>query len=289
MRTYLLAAVAAAAIATPAVAQDATTSGPSVGIEAGVLFPQGSDADIVLTDGTTTVTRTDAFRLNYDTGYDVDAIAGYDLGMFRLEGELGYKRAGLNSIDVDQGLIDDYNDASGDTLTASDFDADGNVTVLSAMLNGLVDFNIGSLGVYAGGGVGYADVKFDTGGDSDNDNGWAYQLIAGVRAAVTSNFDLGLKYRYFQTETMDFESDYGPVTAGLNGKFRSHSLLASLIYNFGAPAPVAVIPEAAPPPPAPVAPATQTCPDGSVILATDSCPLPPPPPPPPAPPPGERG
>ncbi len=35
-------------------------------------------------------------------------------------------------------------------------------------------------------------------------------------------------------------------------------------------------------------PATQTCPDGSVILATDTCPAPPPPPPPPAPAP-ERG
>ena len=42
-----------------------------------------------------------------------------------------------------------------------------------------------------------------------------------------------------------------------------------------------------PPPPAPLPPpppaATQTCADGSVILATDACPVPPPPPPPPAP------
>ncbi len=46
---------------------------------------------------------------------------------------------------------------------------------------------------------------------------------------------------------------------------------------------------APPPPPPPVAaPATQTCSDGSVILATDSCPLPPAPPPPPPPAP-ERG
>jgi outer membrane receptor protein involved in Fe transport len=45
---------------------------------------------------------------------------------------------------------------------------------------------------------------------------------------------------------------------------------------------------APPPPPPPPPPATQTCPDGSVILATDACPLPPPPPPPPAPEP-ERG
>ena len=52
-----------------------------------------------------------------------------------------------------------------------------------------------------------------------------------------------------------------------------------------APAPVAPV---APPPPPPAAPATQTCPDGSVILATETCPVPPPPPPPPPPAP-ERG
>ena len=60
------------------------------------------------------------------------------------------------------------------------------------------------------------------------------------------------------------------------------------------PAALAVVPaygaavEATPPPPPPAAPATQTCPDGSVILATDTCPAPPPPPPPPPPAP-ERG
>ncbi|MGI8611534.1 MAG: TonB-dependent receptor domain-containing protein, partial [Sphingomicrobium sp.] len=43
-----------------------------------------------------------------------------------------------------------------------------------------------------------------------------------------------------------------------------------------------------PPAPPPPTPATQTGPDGSVILATDACPVPPPPPPPPAPEP-ERG
>ncbi|MDQ3245794.1 MAG: TonB-dependent receptor [Pseudomonadota bacterium] len=49
-----------------------------------------------------------------------------------------------------------------------------------------------------------------------------------------------------------------------------------------APAPVYVAPPAPP-----MAPATQTCPDGTVILATEVCPLPPAPPPPP--PSGERG
>ena len=54
-------------------------------------------------------------------------------------------------------------------------------------------------------------------------------------------------------------------------------------------APIAPAPVIAPPPPPPPAPpATQTCSDGSVILATEACPVPPPPPPPPPPAP-ERG
>ena len=53
------------------------------------------------------------------------------------------------------------------------------------------------------------------------------------------------------------------------------------------PPPPPAPPPPPPPPPAPP-PATQTCSDGSVILATDACPVPPPPPPPPPPAP-ERG
>ncbi len=59
--------------------------------------------------------------------------------------------------------------------------------------------------------------------------------------------------------------------------------LAGATYKFGAHAPPPPPPPPPLPPPPPVAaPATQTCADGSVILATDACPVPPPPPPPPA-------
>ena len=62
----------------------------------------------------------------------------------------------------------------------------------------------------------------------------------------------------------------------------------TLRARFSAPraAPVEAAPPPPPPPPPP--PATQTCADGSVILATEACPVPPPPPPPPPPAP-ERG
>jgi iron complex outermembrane receptor protein len=51
-------------------------------------------------------------------------------------------------------------------------------------------------------------------------------------------------------------------------------------YSFGGRRAAPLPPVVAPPPPPP---ATQTCPDGSVIEATGTCPVPPPPPPPPPP------
>ncbi len=60
---------------------------------------------------------------------------------------------------------------------------------------------------------------------------------------------------------------------------KRHQLVFGIGFRFGGRREAEVI---APPPPmveaAPMAPATQTCADGSVILATDACPVPPPPP-----------
>jgi opacity protein-like surface antigen len=303
MRNYLLAAVAAAALATPAFAKDGS---PYVGLEGGVTFPQSQDLDGSITFDNTAnfpdVVSTRVGKLRYHPGYDLDVVGGYDFGMFRLEGELGYKRSKLKDVTVDNTFLGSLNTASGNSFTSSSFDLNNHATVLSAMVNGLADFGgNGGVGAYVGGGVGYADVK-EFGGSKGN---FAWQILAGVYTPITENLDVGLKYRYFdggrvnRTTAFDFAAgaaDCGGVacTGGTaffnsNGHYRSHSILASLIYNFGAPAP-APIPAAAPaPPPPPPAPATQTCPDGSVILATDMCPAPPPPPPPPAPPAGERG
>ncbi|MFP5330380.1 MAG: outer membrane protein [Alphaproteobacteria bacterium] len=291
MRKLLLAAVASAAIASPAVAQNV---GPYVGLEGGFLFPNKTNVDVQVFDstGASLGSAENAFRIDYKNGFDIDAIAGYDFGLFRLEGELGYKRAGLKDVEVDPALIAIYEAETGTDVTEGDFDLDGHTSVLSGMLNGLVDFDIGGVGAYVGGGVGRASVKFSGDGDSDRDSTWAYQLLAGLRAPVSDNIDVGLKYRYFRTGHLNFRQDFTvdgePFESDLSGRFSSHSVLASLIFNFGAPpAPPPVVPAAAPAPPPPAAaPATQTCPDGTVVLASEACPAAPPPPPPP---PGERG
>ena len=319
MRNYLLAAVALAAVSSPAAAQ------PYLGVEGGVLFPKDQDGD-TLVDYTTTQTPAtplapagpadasfnNSFGLDYKVGYDLDLIAGYDFGMFRLEAELGHKRSNLNEFEIDGGFISALNaglnrpSAAPDpgapglpALGSANFDLDESVRVNSIMVNALLDFgDEDGLAFYAGLGIGGASVK----AVDDSDSAWAGQAIAGVRYAVSPNIDIGLKYRYFRTGSVDI-SDAALALAGnpdrftvagtvpvivdrttnatlftdYEQKFRSHSLLASLIFNFGAPVEV-MLPPPPPPPPAPVAPATQTCADGSVILATDFCPAPPPPP-----------
>jgi len=262
MRRYLLAAVAAAAIATPALARDGS---PYVGIEGGAMIVEDLDFDVD-SDGTD---FNDGLRLDFDYGLDVDAIAGYDFGAFRLEGEIGYKRLNVDEARISSALAADLGVPSGD------FDVSDNGRVLSLMANALLDFgDDNGWSGYVGGGIGRARVRLA----GERDSAFAWQGIAGVRRAISDNIDVGLKYRYFRTSDFDFDDDDG---FGSRAKLRTHSLLASLIFNFAPPPPPPVFVEPAPPPPPP--PATQTCFDGSVILATDICPQPPveaPPPPP---------
>ena len=61
----------------------------------------------------TDVTFNNVARVKNKTGYDVDLIGGYDFGMFRLEGELGYKRANLKTVNADSAFLTGINTPSG--------------------------------------------------------------------------------------------------------------------------------------------------------------------------------
>lgn len=284
-RSILLASALLTLVPSVAVARDGLAY---VGLEGGAVKPERLKLDYQRN----AITIPDGLTFKHKTGFDVDFIAGYDLGLIRAEAELGYKRATQTGLTVSPAV------GYGNT---GPLDVDGRTRALSAMANMLLDFGKDDgLQVYGGGGLGVAKVSFDnvvTGPGittrraiDGNDRSFAWQLIAGMRVPVSYNVDLGLKYRYFRTE-VDYRDASNPtLVENLEGRFRTHSILASLILNLGSPPapvapPVAVVEQA---PQLPPPPATQTCPDGSVILATDACPSPPPPPPPPAPAP-ERG
>ena len=282
MRKLLLAAVATAAIASPAVARDGSGY---VGVDLGPTILENmrysyEDSDTFLDN---------VLSVDSKTGFDIGLVGGYDFGLFRLEGELGYKRASIEDLRIGATATDNVEDAF--------VDVDGKHTALSAMANVIVDMgDENDWNGFLGAGVGMARVKGKADfsadldptipttdfGFSDSDSGLAWQVLAGVRKSLSPNIDLGLKYRFFNTRKFEFSDG----DTEIRSRWRSHSFLASLTYNFYTPP--AVVEAPPPPPPPPPPPATQTCPDGSVILATEACPVPPPPPPPP-PPAQERG
>jgi opacity protein-like surface antigen len=288
-KLVVAAALLSTVMATPAFAADGSAY---VGIDAGTV-----KADRLKLRYTTSAQSVDnGVVLRHKWGFDGDAVFGYDFGMFRIEGELGYKRSGLKNAALAPAALAGILQPTTNTY----FSSDGHGTVWSGMANAFADFGLGS-GITAsiGAGAGLARAKYQAGlipsnalNFSGEDRAFAWQGLAEVRVPVTGNIDLGWKYRHFETAKLNF----GPFCVTtcttalpyhLKGKYRSNSILASVHFNFASAAPPAP-PPPAPPPPPPAPPATQTCPDGSVIPATDTCPTPPPPPPPPPPAP-ERG
>ena len=302
MQNYLLCAIALVSLGTASAAIAKDNSG-YVGIDLGAAWAnkQHVNGAIDFTDSRVTdIPFSDIGSIKYKTGFDTDLIGGYDFGMFRLEGELGYKHAKMKTPDFATSFVDAVNFRAGTAFTSSDFGIDDKTSAVSAMLNGWLDFGgNGDFGGGAGLGAGYASVH-----QFGNSHGsFAWQLLAQAYYPVSDAIDVGLKYRYFHAGKEDgihtFAFNNPAVCAGPDictgggalfedsSRFVSNSLLLSLVYNFAASE--APLPPPMPmPPPPPPAPATQTCSDGSVILATSTCPAPPPPPPPP-PTPGERG
>jgi opacity protein-like surface antigen len=282
MKLFLMAAVAGVMISVPTAAR---AGSPYVGIEGGVLHGRENDVDEIANYTTIENPATalappgpadtefdDVFSINYRIGYDVDVIGGYDFGIFRLELELGHKRANLRSIDPDDitgSFLADFNAALNrpsaqpdpgapglPALTIDDFDLDEKMSILSAMINGLVDVGVTDrLSLYGGGGYGRSRAS----ALGDKDSAWAWQYMAGVRYAIGPKIDLGIKYRYFNSgvvtlrhggleyignpdrltiapaggmaTTVD-QTTNALLAPEIEGRFRTRSLLASLIYNF---------------------------------------------------------
>src|SRR2546421_8463728 len=125
MRTYLLATAAAATVAIAAPAAATTDNSGYVGLEGGVLFPRSQTVFGTInfttpgTPGPVNFTRTDIGSVKYKTGFDVDVIGGYDFGMFRLEGELGYKHAKTKSVGVNSAFVTALNAGAGTAFTTT--------------------------------------------------------------------------------------------------------------------------------------------------------------------------
>jgi OmpA-OmpF porin, OOP family len=252
-------ALASTALASPSMARDGSWY---VGVDGGAMLVEDLDLDIGV--------LSNAGTANTDTGYDFGAVVGYDFGGFRLEAETSYRETDLPSVATTLGGIPF---GPGSAVSNGLKKTGGDANALSFMVNGLLDFgDDDGLQGFVGGGVGVArvDVQQIFAAPSwldDSDTGFAWQALAGIRAPISDSWDVGLKYRFFNAKGVDLVDRLG---RDVSTRFRSHSLMGSLVYNFGGEAP--------PPPPVPVS--VPEAPPPPVVV--------PPPPRPPVPPPAPR-
>ena len=263
-------ALASTALASPSMARDGQWY---VGVDGGVMLVEDLDLNIgpVPIEGTA----------NTDTGYDFGAVVGYDFGGFRLEAETSYREADLTSFASSVPAIPS---GAGTALSTSGLkQTRGDTNALSFMVNGMLDFGEDDgLQGFVGGGVGVARVDVHQNFAApmwldDSDTGFAWQALAGIRAPISDSWDVGLKYRFFNAPNVDLVDRLG---RDVSTRFRSHSLMGSLVYNFGgeevvevveppvmAPPPVVVPPP--PPRPVPPPPPRVVCNTGPYIVFFD--------------------
>ena len=178
-----------------------------VGIDAGALWAKSSahiDAtDSYYCDYYSSYIANCSFGVGskHKMGYDVDAVGGYDFGMFRLEGELAYKQA--------TGRVARLPTAPPCSMSAAARPTGRRWSMASSILA----TTTGSIS-RVGGGVGWSHTKdrfkvdatvttddgdyyFDNFSTSVSKSKFAWQLLAEARYPISEQVDIGLKYRYF--------------------------------------------------------------------------------------------
>lgn len=174
----------------------------------------------------------------------------FDGSNFRGELEVGYRDSDVDSI--------------------SGVSGSGDVGALTFIGNLFYDFELSeSFELYAGGGVGVANVDYDgvapvgTTSVSESDLGFAWQLGAGAAFALNDRLKATLDYRFLNIESLHYQTS--PNVADVDADYRDHGLFVGLRFALSGPtkpmmaapkpAPVAQAPAPEPAPAPPAAPA----------------------------------
>lgn len=183
------------------------------GISDGTLATNHLGMDVLELDLTTSV-------YDYQNKFAVTGIAAFGYtwtpvgytSEFRLELEGSYRRALF-----DQLLISNYC-ACGSLNSQVILDADGYLESIAAMFNGYVDFRIGDTNImpYFGAGVGAVRVSrrnasfggVPASGKFTHTGAW--QVMGGFGYRLTPGTILGLEFRRFQTNRIDFDGFPAP-------------------------------------------------------------------------------
>lgn len=234
----VLGALVLAGGASTAFAESSLGPGPYLGGYGAFVIPQGidieGDAD---GDGID-----DKAKVEFDNGWGVGSLLGYDYGAIRVEADIGYRS--FDATDIKNLRL---GDGAGGYTNAGDSTVDNNFGVLSVMGNVLYEYENSSVFTpYVGAGLGAAWVFVNEGSGavtiaSGDDVGFAYQGIVGAKVSINDNLSAFADYRYLGTSDIQVNE--------LKSSYALQSVQAGLVYAFSAydpPPPPVPSPDAAP-------------------------------------------
>lgn len=191
----------------------------------GVSMPSDND---VTNDYGGNPPSSDKDRIEFDPGIYVGGTGGYDFGYLRLEGEISYRNSEIDSIT--------------NSVDGRYGNLDGDLGVSAFMANAFFDLhNDSRVTPYLGGGIGFAVLNLgNTSGtdrnydywdlySEDDDTVFAYQIGAGVEIALNPRYSLDLGYRYFGTDTANFNDNF---LQSSRMKFESHNVTVGFRATF---------------------------------------------------------
>lgn len=224
MKSYLVALVTLVIFSIPSLSSAAAgRPGPYFTGFLGTSF--ATDTTVSGFDNSTVPGTSFSDQVSFDPGVYVGGTGGYDFGFLRLEGELSYRHAGL------------------DTVTENGVrfrNVDGDLGVFAGMFNAFFDLhNPSRVTPYLGGGIGFATVHIsdttaftNTGKvflyDNSSDTVFAYQVGAGMDIAITNRYSVDVGYRYFKTEKAQLDGDF--ISSEL--RFESHNAMVGFKFKF---------------------------------------------------------
>ncbi len=167
-------------------------------LNTGLNFGRETDVDLPNTSS--------SGSFSFENGFLFGGSLGYDFGNFRLDGEVGYAKPDFDKI----------------TLGSQQANGDGDLEVLTFMLNGYYDFNNSTRFIpFIGGGAGVGKLNMDSPSpaliqNTESDLVFAYQFTAGTAYQFTKSFSLLASYRYLGTTEGEFDTQAPSI--GFSGK-----------------------------------------------------------------------
>ena len=135
---------------------------------------------------------TNQLQVDSEEGYGVGGSIGRHFDWLRIEVEIATQENDLNNFEV-RGVGGRRSFETGDTQ------------INTLMLNAFVDVPVGgNFSVYAGGGIGGAEVTVNARDFDADETVWAYKLAAGVSYNFTDEWGAELGYEYLVTDDIDY-------------------------------------------------------------------------------------